>query len=65
MDGGVTLAKYVSVKEKSSFYDDYPMLPNLWVDEPRPIRFTGLLDSEGNEIWELPPPIGFGRDNEW
>lgn len=26
---------------------------------------TGLVDSSGNKIYRFPPPIGFGRDNEW
>ncbi|WP_379487482.1 hypothetical protein [Novosphingobium soli] len=33
-------------------------------DMPEPMR-TGLLDASGNEIWRLPRPIGFGRDDEW
>ncbi|CAM8655303.1 hypothetical protein MCEMIE4_03129 [Sphingobium cupriresistens] len=26
---------------------------------------TGLLDADGNSIFRLPNPIGFGRDEEW
>lgn len=28
-------------------------------------RFTGLLDAHGEEIWEAPRAIGFGRRSEW
>lgn len=26
---------------------------------------TGLLDADGDVIWRLPRPVGFGRDDEW
>ena len=26
---------------------------------------TGLLDAQGNCIYRVNPPIGFGRDDEW
>lgn len=26
---------------------------------------TGLLDADGNIIWRLPNPMGFGKDDEW
>ena len=28
-------------------------------------RFTGLLDAQGEEIWEAPRAMGFGRRDEW
>lgn len=41
---------------------DAPPVPT--VDDHQP-RDTGLLDANGNTIWRLPNPIGFGRDDEW
>lgn len=44
-------------------YDD-PLLPSLYVDEPS-LTDTGLIDTDGYTIYRIPPPIGFGRDEEW
>lgn len=46
------------------FDDDSPMIPSLSVDGPGDVD-TGLVDLAGNEIWRVPPPIGFGRCEEW
>ncbi len=52
-------------KERASWWhDDTPMLPHLTVDDHTPVD-TGLVDAEGNPIYRLPNPIGFGRDHEW
>jgi hypothetical protein len=49
---------------RSEWIDDDPLLPSLSVPEHEE-AFTGLLDSNGDEIWRQPRPVGFGRDKEW
>lgn len=44
--------------------DDYSFVPHLTVDGPAEVD-TGLIDPQGNPIYRLPPPIGFGRGDEW
>jgi hypothetical protein len=57
------MARYKVIKDLG-YFEDEPLLPNLTVGEQEP-EFIGLFDSEGNPIFRLPIPIGFGRDNEW
>ena len=54
------MPRYVSRKPRADYDDWYepPLTPDLTVIEREPAP-TGLLDSEGNEIWRLPDPIGF------
>lgn len=40
------------------FYRGQERTEHLSVDERGP-RFTGILDAEGNELYELPEPLGF------
>ena len=35
-----------------------------YVDEAEPVN-TGLVSPEGDPIYRLPNPIGFGKDHEW
>lgn len=41
-----------------------PLLDSVTVSDHEAID-TGLLDADGNTIWRMPNPIGFGRDDEW
>lgn len=55
------MSRYVSRRPRSEDeYDWYepPLMTSVEVIEGEPIN-TGLLDSEGNEIWRLNEPIGF------
>lgn len=45
-------------------YENEPMIPVVCAPESVPVA-TGLFDARGNEIWRLPNPMGFGRDEEW
>jgi hypothetical protein len=40
------------------------MNPSLSVDGAREVD-TGLINADGDSIWRVQPPIGFGRDEEW
>ena len=44
-------------------YHDTSSVHHLEVFE-RGATFTGLLDADGDELWRLPSPIGFCRDEE-
>ncbi len=61
------MARYVT-RSRSAWVDDdmwsEPMRNELVVTVSEPVC-TGLLDAEGNSIFRLPNPIGFGRDEEW
>jgi hypothetical protein len=62
MDGGM---KYAVKREKAC--DDWEpslVLNHLNVDE-FPYVPTGVLTSDGEMIYRCPPPIGFGRDEDW
>jgi len=39
-------------------WDEPPLLSTIEVSESEPVD-TGLLDSDGNEIWRMKDPIGF------
>lgn len=41
-----------------------PPRNDLFVPMNDPVN-TGLLDADGNAIFRVQPPIGFGRDEEW
>jgi len=64
------MAKYISKNVRSAitddgdYFDDYPMINVPFVDDMI-LQPTGLLDADGTPLWRLPPPIGFGRDDEW
>jgi len=45
-------------------YDTESFHPSLDVDGPVEID-TGLISANGDRIYRLPPPIGFGRNDEW
>jgi hypothetical protein len=51
---------------ETPLWDDQkaPLCPNLAVDGTKSVD-TGLVDSSGNAIHRVQPPIGFGRDREW
>lgn len=38
--------------------------PDLDVDDAKEVD-TGLVSAAGDPIYRLPPPIGFGRMDEW
>lgn len=38
--------------------------PDLTVDGEKEVD-TGLVSASGESIYRLPPPVGFGRDDEW
>jgi hypothetical protein len=40
------------------------MNPSISVDGAREVD-TGLINADGDSIWRVQPPIGFGRDEEW
>lgn len=44
--------------------DNEPLRPHLSVDDAKEID-TGLVSADGDPIWRIQPPIGFGRDGEW
>lgn len=61
----VARAKCGEIRPVRSYWDDgAPLLPSLCASELIPVN-TGLLDARGNELWKLPNPVGFGRDEEW
>ena len=41
-----------------------PLVPELSVDGPAEVN-TGLVSLDGQPIYRLQSPIGFGRDGEW
>ena len=43
---------------------DQPLIQDIHVDGGKEVH-TGLIDSFGNDIIRVRPPIGFGRDGEW
>ena len=45
-------------------YDTESFRPSLDVDGPAEID-TGLITATGERIYRMPPPVGFGRDDEW
>jgi len=51
---------------ETPLWDDQrdPLVPCLSVDGEKQVD-TGLIDASGYPIFRLPPPIGFGRDEEW
>lgn len=40
------------------------LTPDLSVDGEKEVD-TGLVDPRGQAIYRMPPPVGFGRDDEW
>lgn len=61
------MARYVKMRAGGWIADDVwdaPPRNNLLVPMHDPIN-TGLLDADGNAIFRVQPPIGFGRDEEW
>lgn len=58
--------RYVVIKNEQACDDyDLPLVLNhLTVDDGKYIP-TGILSPDGDMIYTLPIPIGFGRDNEW
>jgi hypothetical protein len=44
-------------------YHDPSSVHHVEVFEREP-RFTGLLNADGDELWWLPAPIGFCRDDD-
>lgn len=62
-------ASQMRVNPKGAYIDDEGIARSegphdLTVDGPMPIN-TGLIDLHGHSIYRLPPPIGFGRMEEW
>lgn len=57
-----------AINRPASFIEDdvwaEPARNEIFVPVADPIE-TGLLDADGNAIFRLPNPIGFGRDEEW
>jgi hypothetical protein len=61
------MARYATKPEHAFIEDDVwaePARHDIFVSDAAPID-TGLLDAEGNAIFRMPNPIGFGRDEEW
>ncbi|AIT81231.1 hypothetical protein [Novosphingobium pentaromativorans] len=61
------MPRYVSRAHRAAdceWWEGQRLEPVPEVDMHEPVR-TGLLDQDGNEIWRMPRPIGFGRDDEW
>lgn len=61
------MPRYTAIRPKA--WDDEEwiapsLMPDLTVDEAEP-EFIGILDADGNPIFRMPNPIGFGRDDEW
>jgi hypothetical protein len=51
--------------ERMYWDDDAPLILNhLNVDEAS-YTPTGILTADGDMIYHMPNPIGFGRDEEW
>lgn len=48
----------------SDWWDFGPLVPALQAPDSAPVD-TGLVDQRGNKILRVPPPIGFGRNEEW
>lgn len=44
--------------------DTQSFVPMLEVDGPA-IADTGLITTDGDSIYRVQPPIGFGRNDEW
>ena len=53
-----------ATRPRMEWDDDVPLVPSLTVDDHEAVC-TGILDSNGDEIWRAPNPIGFGRDEDW
>lgn len=60
------MARYVTRPKADDDYwpETAPFITSLTVSDHEAAD-TGLLDADGNTIWRLPNPIGFGRDDEW
>ena len=63
------MSRYVTrIRPAHAFVESYPddqaLLPELSVDGPNEVN-TGLVSETGEPIYRVPPPIGFGRDDEW
>lgn len=66
------MARYVTRAAKPLYVEtplwpdqvDKTHCPHLDVDGAKEVD-TGLLSATGEPIYRLPPPIGFGRDEEW
>lgn len=58
--------RYTTRKPEKMDWEDYAplVLNHLQVDDGACIP-TGILTAEGDMIYHLPNPIGFGRDDEW
>lgn len=50
--------------EDDSYDGDEPFRPALDVEGARDVN-TGLVTSTGEPIYRVPPPIGFGRLEDW
>jgi len=46
------------IKPRCDWDDDYPLLPNLTVDDHTAVE-TGLIDERGDPIMRGPNPMGF------
>jgi hypothetical protein len=57
--------RYGTVRDRMDWDYDPPLILNhLQVDDVG-YTPTGILTSDGEMIYRFPPPIGFGRDEEW
>lgn len=50
--------------DDDGWWDNGPMLPDIHVPDRKEVN-TGLVDSLGQPIYRVQPPMGFGRDREW
>lgn len=50
--------------EDEIYSDAESLCPSMEVDGPVEID-TGLVTATGEAIYRVPPPVGFGRDDEW
>lgn len=51
-------------KADDDWWSNGPLIHNVTVDERKEVD-TGLVTDKGQKIYRVPPPIGFGRDEEW
>lgn len=58
------IARHVKAWAQDDYYVEYPMI-NIPLVDDMILQPTGLLDVDGTPLWRMPPPIGFGRDDEW
>jgi hypothetical protein len=58
------IAEPVGRQPTADWSDPYPLIPDLSVEGPKRVD-TGLVNDKGDPIYRLPPPIGFGRNDEW